>query len=228
MANLVLIVGPQGSGKTTSFEKLNPKETYLINCANKPLPFEGSGEFYQEGTNLANTHDSPTIVSALDLIDKNPNLQHIKNVLIDDSGFVMTEKYFEKVDEKGYDKFTFIAKQYQSILSKCKSMRPDLNIAVVMHDEAVISNGIIVERKGKTVGKMVDDQYDPLSLVAMALFTDVIFDKDGVPQYNFITNRCMKAGVVIPAKTPKGMFKDLRIPNDISAVFARAREYYKN
>ena len=54
-----------------------------------------------------------------------------------------------------------------------------------MHEEDSVSNGIIVGKKGKTVGKLVDDQYNPLSVVTVALFTDVSFDKDGKAIWSF-------------------------------------------
>ena len=162
------------------------------------------------------------------LKEVNTKAPHIKNIVIDDSGFIMTELFFSKAEEKGYEKFTQIAKAYQSVLSTCKSLRGDLNVAIMMHEEDSVSNGIIVGKKGKTVGKLVDDQYNPLSVVTVALFTDVSFDKDGKPNYTFVTNRCLKSGVVIPAKSPQGMFDSLQIPNDLSVVFNSAREFYGN
>lgn len=224
MANVVLVVGDTGTGKSTSTQSLEPKETYMINCANKPLPFKGSGEMYKAGTNLSEVDSAAAILPILEAV--NTQAPHIKNLIIDDSGFIMTELYFRKSAEKGYDKFTEIAKAYQSVLSKCKSMRADLNVAIMMHEEEMVSNGIIVGKKGKTVGKLVDDQYNPLSVVSVALFTDVSFDKEGNPQYNFITNRCLRTGVIIPAKSPRGMFDKLQIPNDLALVFRTAREYY--
>ena len=41
MAQSVLIIADSGSGKSTSISKLNPDETFIINIANKPLPFKG-------------------------------------------------------------------------------------------------------------------------------------------------------------------------------------------
>jgi hypothetical protein len=62
--------------------------------------------------------------------------------------------------------------------------------------------------------------------VSIAIFTSVTFSKDGAPEYNFITNRCLVNGIVIPAKSPRGMFDSLRIPNDLNIVFKAARDYY--
>lgn len=41
MSNLIALVGTSGSGKSTSIRNLNPKETFIINVASKPLPFKG-------------------------------------------------------------------------------------------------------------------------------------------------------------------------------------------
>jgi hypothetical protein len=224
MANVTLLVGESGTGKSTSIKNLDPKITYLINGAGKPLPFKGSELMYKVGTNLTQSYSAPEIVGVLDAIDK--QALHIKNVVIDDSGFVMTEMFFAKAQETGYTKFTQLAQAYQSILAKAKSMRSDLNICIIMHEENEVSNGIIVGKKQKTIGKLLDDQYNPLSVVTVALFTSVDYDKEGNPTYEFITNRCKKDGIVIPAKSPAGMFDKLRIPNDLALVFTKEREYY--
>ena len=55
MANGVLIVGESGSGKSTSIETLDPKETFIINVASKPLSFKGWKKNYIEWTK-----DNPT------------------------------------------------------------------------------------------------------------------------------------------------------------------------
>jgi ABC-type oligopeptide transport system ATPase subunit len=41
MAQSVLVIAESGSGKSTSIRNLDPKETVIINIANKPLPFKG-------------------------------------------------------------------------------------------------------------------------------------------------------------------------------------------
>lgn len=41
MAQGILIIAESGAGKSTAIEKLNPAETFIINVANKALPFKG-------------------------------------------------------------------------------------------------------------------------------------------------------------------------------------------
>ena len=41
MAQSVLVIADSGTGKSTAIRNLNPDETFIINIANKPLPFKG-------------------------------------------------------------------------------------------------------------------------------------------------------------------------------------------
>lgn len=227
MANLVLVVGDTGTGKSTSTEGLDYKETFIINCSNKPLPYKGSSKLYsKENKNTAFLIDANAILPILKVI--NEKQPHIKKIVIDDSGFIMTEEFFAKALDTGFEKFTLIAQHYQSILSYAKSMRDDLDIAIMLHDEDVNVNAVKSIRKVRTVGKLVDEKYNPLSVVTIALFSVVTFAKDGTPEYNFITNRCIVNGTEIPAKSPRGMFEEAKIANDLNLVFTKAREYYNN
>lgn len=46
MAQKVLILGNSGTGKSTSIRNLNPDETFIIKCVEKPLPFKKSEKLY--------------------------------------------------------------------------------------------------------------------------------------------------------------------------------------
>ena len=46
MAELCAIVGNSGTGKSTSIRTLDPKSTFIINVARKPLPFRGAKKNY--------------------------------------------------------------------------------------------------------------------------------------------------------------------------------------
>ena len=48
-------------------------------------------------------------------------------------------------------------------------------------------------------------------------------NKDGTCTYNFVTNRYKK----FPAKSPDGMFTDIKIPNNLQTVVNTIDEYYK-
>lgn len=96
-----MIVGDTGSGKSTAIEALNPKETFVVNCLNKPLPFRGSSKMYcKENGNTISTTNVSDLLLIMDSINKKQ--LHIKNLIIDDSGFIMTEMFFAKAMETGY------------------------------------------------------------------------------------------------------------------------------
>ena len=87
MANVCLILGKSGSGKSTSIKTLNPKETVVFNVLKKRLPFKGSNKLYnEENKNLFNLDDYSQIVSYLQGIDKSAT--YVKTVIIDDKYFV--------------------------------------------------------------------------------------------------------------------------------------------
>jgi hypothetical protein len=56
----------------------------------------------------------------------------------------------------------------------------------------------------------------------VCLYTLVEENKDGSASYQFITNRYKK----MPAKSPEGMFSELKVPNDLSYVCKKLDEYY--
>ena len=48
MAQSVLVIADSGTGKSTSIGNLDPKETFIVNIANKPLPFKGWKKQYTQ------------------------------------------------------------------------------------------------------------------------------------------------------------------------------------
>ena len=224
MANVLIVAGPTGTGKSTSLRNLDPKETYVINVLNKPLPFKGSkGMYTEDKKNIQNTDDYFQVKALLEAIPvKRPE---IRNIIVDDVGFVMTTEFFKRSHETGYNKFTDIGKHMQEILETAKNLKQDLNIVFMFHDDDDYNDKTKVGKKVKTIGSLLDDKYDPLAIVSIALFTNVSFDKEGKASYEFITNRTLVNNLIIPAKSPEGMFEK-KIPNDLKLVFDKVHEYY--
>lgn len=216
MANSVIVVGGPGTGKTTASRSLPSQETYIVNTLNKRLPWKNSGKQYNKDLkNIIALDDYQTIVNLLKHI--NTNKSEIKYLILDDIGFVMQNEFFERASESGYTKFAEIGRHMQSIIKTVTELRDDLNVALLFHEDII--NGV---KKLKTIGQMLDDKYDPLATVSVALFTDVKFnDQTQKAEYRFITNRTNEH----PAKSPEGMF-DLYVPNDFKLVFDQMNEYY--
>lgn len=227
MANLVIVVGDTGTGKSTSLRSLDPKETFVVNVLSKPLPFKGSkGLYNEEAKNLYSTASYEKIITLINQI--NEKAPHIKHLILDDIGFVMLTEFFDSAAEKGYDKFARMGLHMQQIISTAKACRDDLNIVMMFHEDDDTSDRVKVAKKVKLIGQMLEDKYNPLALVSICLFTNVSFDpKTNQPVYSFITNRTSVNGITIPAKSPDGMFDDIRVPNDLKLVFERVENFYK-
>lgn len=225
MANNVILLGKTGTGKSTSIKGLDPKETIIINVLGKKLPFKGSNNFYnKENKNAFQVEEYTALINLLNSIDK--NAPHIKNIIIDDFVYIMRKEYFKRSKEVGYAKYTDLATHTQQIITTCENMRESINVFFVYHPEDIINDGAIVEYKVATIGKLLDNQYNPLEVVPMVLFSTVSFDDEGKASYGFYTHRCIDNGIVIPAKTPDGMFDDDFIPNDLGLVVKAMNEYY--
>lgn len=221
-SKLVGIVGATGTGKSTSIKHLDPKETYIINTAKKELPFKGAEKLYNvDNKNYKEVDDIVEITRLLKtLSEKAP---HIKNVVIEDSNYMMAFRMADKANEVGFQKFTILAKDMVDLFREARRLRDDLKIFYFTHPETVEDSGEIVGYKMKTSGKMLDNQIVLEGLFTICLYTHVDEAKDGTVSYSFVTNRYRK----YPAKSPDGMFTDIKIPNNLQLVVNTIDEYYK-
>lgn len=225
MAIFTGIIGDTGTGKSSSIRTLDPKKTVVISVIkNKPLPFEGSSKIYNnENKNLFHTNNYGSLRNLLENIDK--NAPHIEVVIIDDMRHLMTTEFFNRVLETGYTKFTQMAKNFQSLLELIQELRNDLIVYGMLHDEDVYNDKILVTKKIKLPGQLIEKEYAPLEIMSIALWCKPEMTKDKV-NYRFITNRTIVDGIEIPAKTPMGLFPELFIPNDLQIVTDRIKEYF--
>ena len=225
MANIIMLLGKSGTGKSTSIKGLNPKETVVINVLGKRLPFKGSNALYnKENKNLFQRESYTDIISLVQNIsDKATN---VKNIILDDFIYVMRKEYFSRARETGYNKYTELAQHFQQIISTCEKLREDLNVFMILHSEDVQSDKVTTGYKVSTVGNLVDNCYNPLEVVPMVLYSSVKYDDKGNIEYGFYTHRCKEGVVEIPAKTPDEMFDEDFIPNDLGYVVKKMNEYY--
>lgn len=225
MANVCMILGPSGTGKSSSIKGLDPKETVVLNVLRKRLPFKGSNSIYNvENKNLFPVDDYSQVVNLLDGINK--KAPHVKNVILEDMTYIMRKEFFKRAKETGYGKFTEIAQHFQQVISTCESMRDDINVFFILHSEAIQSDKTTVGYKVSTVGAMIDSQYNPVEVVPMVLYSAIKYDEKGNASYGFYTHRCMEGSVEIPAKSPADMFEEDFIPNDLGLVVKAMNEYY--
>jgi transposase-like protein len=220
-SKLVGIVGATGTGKSTSVKHLDPKETYIINTARKELPFKGAEKLYSvENKNYKEIDEITEITRLLKTISE--KAPHIKNVVIEDSNYMMSFRMADKANEVGFQKFTILAKDMVDLFREARRLRDDLTIFYFTHPETIEDSGEIVGYKMKTSGKMLDNQIVLEGLFTICLYTFVEETKDGSATYSFLTNRFKK----YPAKSPDGMFSEVKIPNNLQTVVNTINEYY--
>jgi len=220
-SKLIGIVGQTGTGKSTSIKHLNPEETYIINVAKKELPFKGSEKLYNlENKNYKEIDDANEISRLLKTISE--KAPHIKNIILEDSNYVMGFTMLDKAMEKGYEKFSVMAKDTVTMIRTAKQLREDLIVFYFSHPDTIEDSGDIIGYKMKTSGKLIDSQINLEGLFTVVLYTHVEENKDGTVEYGFVTNRFKK----IPAKSPDGMFTEIKIPNNLQTVVDTIKQYY--
>jgi hypothetical protein len=224
-SKLIGIVGPTGTGKSTSIKHLNPKETYIINVAKKELPFKGAEKLYnEENKNYAEidvVEGDNGVIQKLLKISK--NAPHIKNVIIEDSNYLMGFTLLDQISNKGFEKFSIMAKDMVELFRTARRLREDLKVFYFTHPETIEDGGEIVGYKIKTAGKLIDNQIVLEGLMTICLYTNVDENKDGSATYSFLTNRYKK----YPAKSPDGMFDEVKISNNLQLVVDAIDKYYK-
>ena len=141
-------------------------------------------------------------------------MPHITNIVVDDWQYMSSFEYFDRANEKGYDKFTQIAANLAQVAKMPKDLREDLYIFFLTHSEESTDINGHRKVKAKTVGKMIDNALTLEGLFSIVLFGKVIKDDDGVLKYGFETqtdgnNTC---------KSPMGMFEESFIENDLQYV----------
>ena len=224
MGNTIVIAGKSGSGKTTSLlpnkaigmKGLDPKETWIVQGTRKDLPAPGWKKLYKtgkmsEGANLFYVKDYTALMKLFDLV--NTKYLHVKNLVIDDSNYIMAAPVFaEKKLE--YDDWKDLARDAYKAFKK--QFRDDLNVIWITHTDEVEN-----KEQMKSIGKMLQNY-----IYLDGLFTTILYAKPKKKgrgtEYLFVTND----GITSTAKSPAGMFP-LVIPNDICFVLDRINKYHE-
>ena len=203
MGQLVFILGRSGTGKSYSMRNFPKDKLAVINIQGKMLPFKGSSQIEQTPTD-----NSQKITMALDIY-----AQKYKSIVIDDYQYVMSNEFMRRSSERGYDKFTEIARHAWDIANKVRSLPDDVIVYIMCHTDRDDDGN----EKIKTIGKLLDEKICLEGLSTIVLKTNV---SDG--QYTFLTQNNGKDTV----KSPYGMFPTYAIDNDLWYVDQKIRNYY--
>lgn len=204
MGLVVFILGNSGTGKSYSMRNFNPDELVIINVQGKILPFRNSAKF-----TVKNTDNYDEIISSMKLADASGK----KVIVIDDFQYLMANEFMRRSAERGFDKFTEIARHAWDVVDAVKTLSADTIVYIMCHSN-VDDGGI---ERLKTIGKLLDEKIVLEGMSTIVLKTNV---SDG--NYTFTTQNNGKDTV----KSPAEMFSSLNIQNDLKYVDEKIRNYY--
>ena len=170
---------------------------------------------FRKKMNVINVRDQSPAERYDTIIDLMGKYQDkVKTFVIDDSQYLMAFEEMDRVYEKGYGKFTELAKHFIDLISAIKSLNDDVIVYLLHHTQETDSGKV----KAKTIGKMIDDHITLEGLFEIVLMA--VHDEGG---YHFITNGIINTS----AKSPIDMFEQGIIDNDLKMVNEKIREYYE-
>ena len=204
MGQLVFILGRSGTGKSYSMRNFGKDEFAVINVQGKILPFKGAGKI-----TMVNCDDSSEIVTYI-----NSYAKRFKRIVVDDFQYVMANEFMRRAMERGYDKFTEIARHAWDIAECVRSLPQDVIVYIMCHTDTDAEG---TERL-KTIGKLLDEKIVLEGMSTIVLKTSV---SDG--KYCFLTQNNGKD----TTKSPAGMFPSYAIDNDLKYVDDKIRSYYE-
>lgn len=157
MALSALIIAESGSGKSTSIRSLNPKETFIINISSKSLPFKGWKTMYTNWSkdnptgNMYLSSEAKMIEACMKYVnEKRPD---IKVLVIDDLQYMSAFEFFNRSDEKGFEKFTQIGSNLARVAKLPKDFREDLTVFFLTHQDSIQDADGKIKYKAKTIGE---------------------------------------------------------------------------
>lgn len=203
MAQIVLVLGQSGTGKSASLRNFNKDDVLVINSAGKPLPFKNKFECVTPS--YQNMYRD--IINAMNGTNK-------KVIVVDDAQYIMSFQYMRRIQEKGWDKWNDIQGDFFNIIKHAESLANDTIVYFLSHLERNDEG----YEKIKTMGKMLDEKITIEGLFTIVLKTCV---KDGT--YTFLTQNSGLDTV----KSPIGMFETYAIDNDLKYVDTKIRNYYE-
>jgi hypothetical protein len=203
MGQLVYILGRSGTGKSYSLRNFEPNELAVVNIEGKILPFRGSAKIH-----TVNTDDADEVESKLEELAKK-----YKRIVVDDFQYLMANEFMRRSAEKGYDKFTEIAKHAWSIANMVRDLPQDVIVYILCHTDTDADGN----ERLKTIGKLLDEKIVLEGMSTIVLKTNV---SDG--KYTFLTQNNGKD----TTKSPADMFPSYAIDNDLKYVDDKIRSYY--
>ena len=205
-----MIIGTSGSGKTTSLEKLDPKQTFYIDADGKGLSWKGWRKQYnKENKNYFQCDAPEQIFSLMQTIDEKQ--KQIKFLVIDTLNGCMVADEMRRSKEKAYDKWVDLAQSVYNIVDYSNKMRDDLTVILIGHTQTSDDGFTCMLTNGRKLNKICLES--KMTTVLLSRIND-----NG--EYVFETRARNST-----AKTPRGAFDADEIPNDITLVIEALKDF---
>ena len=205
-----MIIGTSGSGKTTSLEKLDPKQTFYIDADGKGLSWKGWRKQYnKENKNYFQCDAPEQIFSLMQTIDEKQ--KQIKFLVIDTLNGCMVADEMRRAKEKTYDKWMDLAQSVYGIVDYANKMRDDLTVILIGHTQTSDDGFTCMLTNGRKLNKICLE-----SKMTTVLLSRI--NENG--EYVFETRARNST-----AKTPRGAFDKDEIPNDITLVIDALKDF---
>lgn len=219
MAEKTLIIAKSGSGKSASLRNVDPEKAVCVQVISKRLPFpDGKNwKLWEKATEEKPANGSRIVISDPKIISKfivKAVEAGKKIIIIDDLVYSMANKVMDEVENKDWDKWTYLAKEIYDLFKSIDDLPEDVRVYFLTHTEEDANGNI----KMKTAGKLLDNLITPEGMFTIVLGAALKDEK-----YVFKTK---KEHVSEPYKTPMGMFENTYIENDLKVVDQTICDYY--
>lgn len=230
MSNLICLAGQSNTGKSTSLRTLDPKSTFIISCTNKQLQIPGFRKKYpkveiKDKKLVGNWYVSNNYAQIGKVLSAVSNTRpEIKVVVLDDINYLLSNETFENALDKGYTKFSVMAKNYYDLLADCQLLRDDLTVVVITHTENY-GTDMDPQYRMWTTGKMLTQQINLDGMFSYIIYSDrYIDDTDDEVHYRFKT----RTDGNDTCRSVAGCFTEKYIEPDMKAVIDRINEFESN
>lgn len=210
MSIATLVLGEPGSGKSTSLRNMNPDETLLIQTIPKPLPFRaGAWKRFSKECPAGNIFVTDQAAEIISIMRKTRR----KVIVLDDWNLLMTNSFFRRSAETGFQKFSEIGRDAWDVLMAASQLPSDVRVYLLGHTEA----DEFGHTRAKTIGKLMSEKCPVESMFSIVLRTTILNGS-----YLFATRNNGSD----TTKTPLELFADEFIPNDLAAADEAICSYY--
>lgn len=183
MSQIIALCGFSNCGKSTSLKYLDPSETFIISCTNKQLQIPGFRKKYpkvkvDDGKLQGNwlvSNSYTQIEKIMNVVSK--TRPEVRTVVIDDANYLLSNETFQQALNKGYEKFSVMAKNYYDLIQSCQQLRDDLTVVFISHIE---NFGTDLEPSYRmwVTGKMLINQINLDGLFSYIIYAERYLDEN--------------------------------------------------